>query len=411
MPLIVSRIAELAAPARLGGSFRRLMVSTWVTNLGDGMALAAGPLLVASQTRNPLLVAAAAFVQSLPLLLFGFQAGVIADRINRKLICIGADLSRVALLAVLVGFITTGHVNIWVVLVVLFGLGTFETFADTAGPALLPMLVSSKDLGLANSRLLTGYVTFNQLAGPPIGAFLFAAGLAWSFVAQAVLLVFGAGVLMRLVVPSQSRPEVALTMRSEIRAGVTWLMNHPPVRTLALTIVTFNVAFGAPAAVMVLYAQDRLGLDSVGFGLLTSMSAIGGVIGTVAYPWLEQRVTLGTIMRVGLIWETLSHAALALTTTDWVAMAVFFVFGIHAFIWATTSTSIRQRAVPLELQGRVGSTYRMGMYAGFLIGQVLGGVIASQWGILAPFWFAFVASAVVLVLIWRQLPKIAHIND
>ena len=76
------QFAELIAPSRLGRSFRWLLASSWLTNLGDGITLAAGPLLVASQTRNPLAVAMAAFLQRLPWLLFGLYAGVLADRLR-----------------------------------------------------------------------------------------------------------------------------------------------------------------------------------------------------------------------------------------------------------------------------------------------------------------------------------------
>jgi len=62
-------------------------------------------------------------------------------------------------------------------------------------------------------------------------------------------------------------------------------------------------------------------------------------------------VSLGNIMRVGLVIETLTHLALALTTSPKVALPIFFVFGAHAFIWGTTSITVRQRAVPTALQG------------------------------------------------------------
>ena len=52
------------------------------------------------------------------------------------------------------------------------------------------------------------------------------------------------------------------------------------MRTLALTILTFNVTFGAAWSVLVLYAGERLGMDAVGFGLLTTAVAVGGVVGT-----------------------------------------------------------------------------------------------------------------------------------
>ena len=72
----MSRILDVVAPRRLGSGFRWLLASYWLTNLGDGFTIAAGPLLVASQTRSPALVAAAAFLQRLPWLLFGLYAVV-----------------------------------------------------------------------------------------------------------------------------------------------------------------------------------------------------------------------------------------------------------------------------------------------------------------------------------------------
>src|SRR3712207_8628730 len=78
-------------------------------------------------------------------------------------------------------------------------------------------------------------------------------------------------------------------------------------------------------------------------------------------------------MRVGLVLETLTHLALAVTTTAWVAMVVMVVFGAHAYVWSTTSRTVRMRAVPLDLQGRVGSVYSMGLFGGILLGQLVGG--------------------------------------
>ncbi|MGH3273268.1 MAG: MFS transporter, partial [Streptosporangiaceae bacterium] len=167
------RFAELIAPARLGRSFRWLLASSWVTNLGDGITLAAGPLLVASQTHDPLTVAMAALLQRLPWLLFGLYAGVVADRINRRVIVIATGLVRVAILLLLAASIVTHRVDIALVLTALFLFGVNETFGDTTTATLLPMLVDKPDLGIANARSLTGVIVWNQLAGPPVGAALF----------------------------------------------------------------------------------------------------------------------------------------------------------------------------------------------------------------------------------------------
>jgi MFS family permease len=139
----VPRIAELVAPSRLGRSFRWLLASSWVTNLGDGITLAAGPLLVASVTRDPLAVAMAALLQRLPWLLFGLYAGVVADRLDRRAIVIVTGLVRVAILVLLTTLIVTHHVDIALVLTVLFLFGVTETFGDTTTGTLLPMGSSS----------------------------------------------------------------------------------------------------------------------------------------------------------------------------------------------------------------------------------------------------------------------------
>jgi MFS family permease len=407
----VRRLADFIAPSRLGRSFRWLLASSWVTNLGDGITLAAGPLLVASQTHSPLAVAMAALLQRLPWLLFGLYAGVVADRLNRRTIVIATGLVRAVILLLLTASILTHRVDIAMVLAALFLYGVSETFGDTTTTTLLPMLVDKPDLGIANSRALTGVIVWNQLAGPPVGAALFAAGMALPFVSEGVCVLAGLVLLSQVRLPAHGTGGQHARVRDDIREGWRWLWTHAAVRTLAITIFTFNVTFGAAWAVLVLYARERLGMGSLGFGLITTAMAAGGLLGTASYGWLARHVRLGVIMRGGLIIETLTHLALALTRWAWFALIVFFIFGAHAFIWGTTSTTVRQRAVPAEFQGRVGSVYLTGVVGGIVIGSALGGLVASAWGITAPFWFAFAGSALILAVIWRSLLDIAHADE
>jgi MFS family permease len=407
----LSRLTDLVAPARLGRDFRWLLASSWATNLGDGITLAAGPLLVASQTHNPLAVAMAALLQRVPWLIFGLYAGVVADRINRRAIVITTGLARIAILLLLTASILTHRVDTAVVLAALFLFGVCETFGDTTTTTLLPMLVDKRDLGIANSRAITGLIVWNQMAGPPIGAALFAAGMALPFMSEAVCVLAGVILIFQVHLPARVGRERPARVREDIREGWRWLWAHPPVRTLAITIFTFNITFGAAWSVLVLYARQRLGMGELGFGLITTAIAAGGLLGTASYGWLERHVSLGVIMRGGLIIETLTHLALALTRSAWFALTVFAIFGAHASIWGITSTSVRQRAVPAEFQGRVASVYLTGVVGGIVIGSALGGLVASAWGITAPFWFAFVGSAIILVLIWRSLLQIAHTDE
>ncbi len=406
-------MVETVVPARLGTPFRWLLGSSWISNIGDGIMLAAGPLLVASETREPLLVASAWTLQHLAAVLFSLPAGVVADRVDRRRLIVVANLARVLVLGVLGTTIITGEVNIAVVLSSIFVLGIAETFADNTTATLLPMLVPRRDLGIANARLIAGLVTLNQLIGPPVGALLFGLGRSYPFVTQVVCIAASIVMVLRIELPEHgvAKTGVRQTIRQDMREGLAWVWHHAAVRTLVLTIVTFNVTFGAAWSVLVLYSLERLEMGEIGFGLLTSALAAGGILGTFTYGWLERHVSLGNIMRVGLIIETLTHLALALNTVPWVAMVVMFVFGAHAFIWGTTSTTVRHRAVPTGFQGRVQGVYMIGVTGGIVLGSVIGGLIADLWGVTAPFWFAFVGSAIFLVLIWRQLVHIAHTDE
>jgi MFS family permease len=402
---------ETIVPARLGRSFRWLLAAALVNNVGDGIVLAAGPLLVASQTSNPFLVSMAVLSEYLPTLLFGVLGGAAADRFNRRHLVIAVDLGRAVALAVLVITMVTGSVNIVVVLITLFILGTAETFADSASSTFLPGLVAREDLGLANARMQGAFLLTNQLVAPPIGAFLFATGMAIPFATNAVCFVLGAVLVSRVATSTKNELRERSSLRSEMREGIAWLLAHPPMRTLALTIFTFNVTFGAAWSVLVLYASQRLGMGPVGFGLLTTALAVGGIVGAISYGRLERRFSIGDMMRTGFLIETATHLSLAVTTSSIVALGTMVVFGAHEFVWGTNAEVVRQRAVPDELLGRVTGVYRVANVGGLVIGTLIGGVLATVYGITAPFWFGFVGSALLVVALWRRFDAIVHAGE
>lgn len=404
-------ILDRLVPPRLGREFRRLLAAFYAGQLGDGIALAAGPLLVASQTDSAVLVALAAALQRVPWLLFGLHAGAIADRLDRMSVVVAANVVRIGVLAVLVGSIATGWVNVWVVLATMFALGVAEVFADSAHATLLPMLVAKRDLGVANARTMGGFLVINQLAGAPVGALLFGLGTAVPFGAQALTLALAVVLIRRVSLPAMPARTVDTHVLQDVREGLAWLWRAPAVRTLALTILLFNVTWGAAWGVLVLYATDLLGMSEVGFGLMTTMTAVGGIVSTLSYDRIERRFSLAVVMKTCLVAETVMHLVLAVNRSQVVALLVMFLFGGYAFVWGTLSNAVRQRVTPTEFQGRVGSVYRVGLFGGLVVGQLLGGVIADVWGLAAPYWFAFGGSALVLALLWRQLPLVVHADE
>lgn len=401
-------LGDLIAPRRLGRDFRWLLASSWTSNLGDGIALAAAPLLIASLTSSPILVAAGAMMQFLPWLLFGLLAGAVADHHDRRRLVMLANGIRAVVVLVLVVFLVTGQATVWLVLATAFLYGTAEVFADSAGSTLLPMLVRPADLGIGNARMQAGYLVANQLAGPPLGAFLFALGSFWPFLLQVLCVSLAVLLISRIArTPVPEHPASAPGKGHAIREGLRWLRHNAPVRTLVIIILVFNVTWAAPWGVLVLYATEHLGMGPVGYGALTTASALGGFIAIFGFGRLEKHVSFATLMRVCLSLEVLMHLSFALTTSPTVAFVIMFGFGLYAFVWGTISTTVRQRLVPMELQGRIASVNMVGVFGGLVIGQFIGGILAQLFGLTAPWWFAFAGSAVTLLLVWRSISHIA----
>ena len=231
----IGRVVETVSPARLGRSFRWLLASITITNIGDGVLLAAGPLLVASLTRDPFLVSLAVLMEQLPMVLFALIGGVAADRWNRRRMVIVASLGRAFVLAVLVALIVNGGITIAIVLVALFVLGTAEVFSDSSSSTFIPNLVRAEDLGIANARTQGAFLLMNQLVFPPVGAFLFATGPAVPFAADALCYLIGAILISRVVVGWRAVRSEPSSVREDLVEGVRWLAHHAPMRTITLT--------------------------------------------------------------------------------------------------------------------------------------------------------------------------------
>ena len=139
--------------------------------------------------------------------------------------------------------------SIAVVLLTLFILGTAEIFADVSSSSLVPRVVPREHLGVANARLTGSFLLTNQLLGPPIGAFLFTVGIGLPFAANAACFALGAVLVTRVATDvadlAAERTAERGSLRTEMADGIRWLVEHPPMRTLALTIIAFNVTYGA----------------------------------------------------------------------------------------------------------------------------------------------------------------------
>ncbi|GAB2561797.1 MFS transporter [Kribbella endophytica] len=401
-------VRAVVLPAELGRDFGRIWPAAAVSNLGDGVLLAAGPLLVASISGEPFAVGAAAFVQQAPWLLFALFSGALADRLDRRVMVVVADVVRAVVLGALAAAVLLGTSPLWAVYVTLFLLGTAETLADNASSALLVSAVPKAQLGKANARLFASSIALNQLGGPPIGALLFAAGAGLPLAVDAAAYCVAAVLISRVSVRRDAGGGSPRTpLWTDVREGVHWLWNHSGVRTLALAILVMNITFCAAFATWVLYAREQLGLSDAQFGLLVTAGAVGGLAGMPVYHWLEPRFGSLTLLRAGLLIETAVHLALALTHNPWVAGTTLAVFGVHAVVWGIVSTTARQLATPDALLGRVNSVYLLASVGGAALGSLLGGVVAQQFGLVTPFVVAFAGMVVTTAAVWRPLRHVS----
>ncbi len=97
------------------------------------------------------------------------------------------------------------------------------------------------------------------------------------------------------------------------------------------------------------------------------------MLGTLSYGWLERKVPLALLMRFALLIEVVFHLVDGADHTPWTAYPLMFFFGAYAFVWGTLSNAVRQRAVPTEFQGRVGSVNKICVIGGMVIGSTSAG--------------------------------------
>jgi MFS family permease len=290
--------------------------------------------------------------------------------------------------------------TIWLLYVVAFVLGCFETMFDTAASSMLPNVVGTERIVAANSRLNAVELTMNSFVGPPIGGFLVAIGVATAF-GTAAAGYLGA-LLCLLTLAGTFRPHRVgppTSIRSDIGDGLRYLFGHRLLRTLAFVVGPMNLASTAVFSVVVLWvvAPGPLGLDSVGYGLLVTALAVGTVVGTILAGRFERVLgranlfvaCIASLLVGDIVWLVVPNPVaigviLALSST--VGGAFNVVFG-----------SIRQRIVPNHLLGRVMASFRVISWGALPLGAALGGVLGQAFGLPAVFIGAAVIHALLLL--------------
>ncbi|MGH9054093.1 MAG: MFS transporter [Acidimicrobiia bacterium] len=383
----------------LGRNFRKLWTASAVSNLGDGVRLAALPLLAATLTRDPALVAGLTVMLWLPWLLLSLVAGAVVDQVDRRRLMAAAQGLRMMVVALLGGAVWMGWAGLPLLYAVAFLMGAAETLFDTAAQAIIPSVVAPSQLEPANARLIGAEIVANQFVGPPLGAVLFGLAAAVPFLFDAATFAVAAFLLVAL--QGSFRPIQDDTRRRlgrRIYEGLTWLGRHRLLRAVTFMVALVNLFYASTSAIFVLFALEILGLDELGFGVLLAMFAVGASLGTVAAHRVTQVLGPGTVALTAFSVGGAAQIAIGLFSRPVAVGAMLVVQGIGFAIFNVTFRSLRQAVVPDTLLGRVVGSQRALGYGAIPAGAALGGLMARALGLRAPFLVAGVALVLVALV-------------
>lgn len=393
-------------PTRLGPRFTRLWTAATVSNIGDGLLVAALPLLAIRSTTSPLLIAGLTACRGVPWLVFGLTAGAIVDRVDRRRLMALVDYGRGLILIAMSIAVIVSDVPIWVLYVVALGLGLGEVLFDSASGAFVPMVVPDAMLERANSRLYLSLTIANELSGPAVGAWLFAAATAAPFIVDAGSFVFAAS--MVLTIRGNFRPEPVSDIRAagtgaQIAEGIRFVREHVLLRTLVMVSAGYNFLAVGLEALVVLYVTDTLGGSDRQYGIVLTLAAFGGLAGGLVATRVFARFHHGVVIVAVLIGCAAFAFAAAAIGSLWAftisEVAVFFGSAL-ASIGAQT---LRQRAMPTHLAGRIMSVYLLCVFGAGPLGALTFGVMARATNVTAVLVAFGTGCALLAVVFGRTL--------
>ncbi|WP_329121503.1 MFS transporter [Streptomyces sp. NBC_01465] len=375
---------------KLPTGFGRLWTAQTVSSLGDGVTHAALPLLALALTRDPMVLAVVTAAGTLPWLLFGVLGGALVDRWDRRRTMWVADAARAVLLAIPAAAAWLDVLSIPLLAAVAFLLGLGGLFFDTAATAYLPDLLGrdSALLERANSRLRGAQTAASGFAGPPAGSALLALGRSVPLLADAVSFALSAALVRSLPAAPRPAPEARESLLRQARAGASYVFKDRLLLGLALRPAVGNVAFLAVETVLALFAHDRLGIGTFGFGLLLTAEATGGLLGAGIASFLGRRLGTGTALTCTAAVEGLAILGLAAAPNAYAAGLALAVCGAGMGATMVLGPSLRQTVVPAHLMGRVASTSRMLSMCAAPFGAFVGGWLATAYDVRTPIYAA-----------------------
>lgn len=360
--------------------FRLLLAGAGCTNLGDGVMLVALPWLATLLTRDPLLIGVVAMSRQLPWVLLALPMGVLTDRLDYRRTLLACDGLRAGLMlaaAALAMLAAPGTGAVLALAGLAFVLGSAEVLRDNTAQTLLPRVVDHARLEEANGLLWATEQVAGQFAGPPLAGLLIGVAVALPFGLNAAMLAGALALTAAMALPRRLPDAAPLRFGPAMKQGLGFLWAHPVLRPMALALGAFNFLGSVFFALLVLYAQDVLGLSATGYGILLSAAAAGGLAGSLLGPGLLRRIGPKAGLLAGVAGFSATSLVLALAPPVWAVGAALVLEAFANMLWNLTSVSYRQRHIPPPLLGRVNAVYRFFGTGPSAFGSLFGGALVA----------------------------------
>jgi len=318
--------------------------SFWTFNIAQGW-------LVLELTDSPALVGIVSACSNLPFLLISLFAGVVADRMDRRRVCLLSRVIVVAMMLTEAALYWTGLIEIWMMVILALGAGVGFSLDNPVRQSMVPDLVPPEEL--ANAVALTfGFNNLTNILGPSIaGALLALAGPGWCFFFTA----FGNFMLFCSYVPLKLPPRHVDRTTSpmlQLKQGLAWVRRDEVF--YALLIAAAMTAFIQPyQAMMPVFAKKSLEVGTVQLGMLLAAPGFGAVIGSLAVASAGRREGRGNLLFISAAIAAAGLLAFSVSPLFLVALPLLAILGMaNAFFMTLNNTIVLGRA-PAELRGRI----------------------------------------------------------
>jgi len=389
--------------------FRKLWFGNLVSGIGSSVTRLALPLAAAlTLGAGPLDLGLLTAAGTVPNLLFGLPAGVIVDRLPRRLLLIAADVGRALLMGSIPAAALLGVLRMEQLYLVAFLASALDLLFDVGAVSIVPAVLRRAQLTEGNTLLnLNGQVA--KLAGKPLAGFLIAAFTAPLVIAlDAASYVVSALCIAAIGVPElPPGREARAGWRAEIGEGIELVWRDPVLRSIAGASVLGALAGGAQASALLLFLARQLALSSATIGVVLAVSGAVAVPSGLLAKAAAERLGDGRAIAAGSGLTALGM--LLVPFAGGPALAVLGVLvlsqalvGVGAPIYSINQLTLRQKAVPDHLQGRTNATRGFLMSGAAPLGALAGGYLGEEAGLRAALLGAALLMALSLVWLVRS---------